>query len=57
MATTGHGPGLGQSPDLRLGQRPGRKRKNPLTRAIGAMGLLADRVGEIGEAIDRAVGR
>jgi hypothetical protein len=30
---------------------------DPMTRAIGAMGLLADRVGEIGTAIGRGSGR
>jgi len=38
---------------FRRGRALGGADDDPLTRAIGAMGLLADRVGEIGTAIDR----
>jgi hypothetical protein len=39
------------------GRALGGSEDDPMTRAIGAMGLLADRVGSIGTAIDRAVER
>ncbi|MBE2998864.1 DNA repair ATPase [Nocardiopsis sp. HNM0947] len=39
---------------FRRGRALGGADDDPLTRAVGAMGLLADRVGEIGTAIDRA---
>lgn len=38
---------------FRRGRALGGSDDDPMTRAIGAMGLLADRVGEIGTAIDR----
>lgn len=41
---------------FRRGRALGGADDDPLTRAIGAMGLLADRVGEIGAAIDRNSG-
>ncbi|RKS06255.1 dynein-related subfamily AAA family protein [Nocardiopsis sp. Huas11] len=39
------------------GRALGGSEDDPMTRAIGAMGLLADRVGSIGTAIDRATER
>ncbi|KOX11346.1 DNA repair ATPase [Nocardiopsis sp. NRRL B-16309] len=39
------------------GRALGGSEDDPMTRAIGAMGLLADRVGSIGSAIDRAAER
>ncbi|MEV2278413.1 DNA repair ATPase [Nocardiopsis sp. NPDC049922] len=42
---------------FRRGRALGGAEDDPMTRAIGAMGLLADRVGSIGTAIDRAAGR
>ena len=39
------------------GRALGGSEDDPMTRAIGAMGLLADRVGSIGSAIDRATER
>lgn len=38
---------------FRRGRALGGSDGDPMTRAIGAMGLLADRVGEIGTAIER----
>ncbi|MDE3723083.1 DNA repair ATPase [Nocardiopsis sp. N85] len=38
---------------FRRGRALGGAEDDPMTRAIGAMGLLADRVGEIGAALDR----
>jgi hypothetical protein len=42
---------------FRRGRALGGSEDDPMTRAIGAMGLLADRVGEIGNAIGRGSGR